>query len=124
MVVLYLVYKYKYYRRLSPLLIFDPLAVWDPTRTGEKVSDGFVPQLEGTMGVHTGLPVLTMTRGVPSLAQSCPVVGNLLGSVLVELAQTVGEGAGISSITVAGVTIALTQDHLHWPGTQLRCGGQ
>ena len=124
MVVLYLVYKYKYYRRLSPLLIFDPLAVWDPTRTGEKVCDGFVSQLERTMGVHTGLPVLTMTRGVPSLAQSCPVVGNLLSSVLVKLAQTVGEGAGISSITVAGVTIALTQDHLHWPGTRLRCGGQ
>ena len=76
------------------------------------------------MGVHAGLSVLALTRGVPGLAESCPVVGDLLGPVLVELPQPVGEGAGGSSITVAGIAVALTEDHLDRPGPGLRCGGQ
>ena len=76
------------------------------------------------MGVHAGLPVPALTRGAPGLAQSGPVVGDLLGPVLVELPQAVGEGAGAASITVAGSVVALTQDHLHWPGPGLGGGRQ
>ena len=115
---------YKYVERLSPLLIFDPLAVWDPTGTGEQVSGWFVPQLELTVCVHTGLPVLTLTRGPPGLTEGRPVVGDLLCSVLVELGQTVGEGAGHSSITVTSIAVALTEHHLDWAGPGLRGRGQ
>ena len=74
------------------------------------------------MGVHAGLPVLTLTRGAPGQAESCPVVGHLLGSVLVELPQAVGEGAGSPSITVAGITVDLTQDNLQGAGPGLGGG--
>ena len=106
-------------RRLSPLLIFYPLAVWDPTRAGEQVGCWFVPELKVAVGIHTGLPVPALPRVAPGLTEGRPVVGDLLGPVLVELRQTVGEGAGGAPVTVPGTAVALTENHLDWAGPGL-----
>ena len=54
------------------LLVFDSLAVWDP---GDVLADP--AELTVAVGVHAGLPVLTLAGGAPGLAQGRPVVGNL-----------------------------------------------
>ena len=73
------------------------------------------------MGVHTGLPVLTLARGAPGLTHRSPVVWDLLCSVLVELPQAVGEGAG-GPLTVAGSAVDLTENHLDRAGPGRCCG--
>ena len=54
------------------LLVFDSLAVWD---AGDVLADP--AELTVAVGVHAGLPVLTLAGGAPGLAQGRPVVGDL-----------------------------------------------
>jgi len=98
-----------------PILNSHPFGIWFLLpRVCPPVLAIVAAQLGGSVRIHARLPVLAAAgRGGPRLAQGCFVVGNLSGSVYMQLLETMCKLTRGSPITVA-LTKPLTEDNFYW----------